>query len=108
MFREVVNSILYIIGLLIVGYVLGVYFSYKSLGHSPNNPITMDSTLVNSEAIKIDSLENVIREYEKINSSLRDSVRIIEVTRTIEVDAIKKLPLDSGVLYLKQRLREFQ
>ena len=68
----------------------------------------MDSTLVNSEAIKIDSLENVIREYEKINSNLRDSVRIIEVTRTIEVDAIKKLPLDSGVLYLKQRLREFQ
>ena len=88
-----------------VGYVLGVLFPYNSPEHIPAQNI--DSVLVD-EKRKIDSLETVIKEYEKINSDLRDSVKTIEITRTIEVDAVKKLPLDSGVLYLKHRLREFQ
>lgn len=106
MFQKVVTNILYIGGLVILGYTLGAYYGFPG---KPSEYIPeIDSTLVNTKQAEIDSLVNVIEEYEKIDSVLRDSIREVVVTRTIEVDAVKKLPLDSGVLYLKHKLREFQ
>lgn len=109
MFRKVVSNLIYVIGLVLLGYILGVYFNRPSEIISPTIDIEkIDSTLVGEENRKIDSLEAVIKSYELINSSLRDSIQTITIIRTIEVDAVKKLPLDSSVLFLKQKLREFE
>ena len=109
MFRKIVNNLIYIIGLLVLGYILGVYFGRPSdTASSPIDTEKLDSILVGEENKKIDSLQLVIENYEKINSSLRDSIKEVTIIRAIEVDAVKELPLDSGVLFLKHKLREFE
>lgn len=109
MFRKVVNSLIYIIGLLLIGYILGVYVGRPSDSTLPTIDVeTLDSILVGKENKKIDSLQAVIENYERINSNLRDSINKVTIIRTVEVDAVKKLPLDSGVLFLKHKLREFE
>jgi hypothetical protein len=109
MFRKIVNNLIYIIGLIVIGYILGVYVNRPSDSSLPVlDPETLDSLLVGNENKRIDSLELIIEDYKKINNNLRDSIEAVTITRVIEVDAVKKLPLDSGVIFLRQKLREFE
>lgn len=108
MFRKTVINVLYVIGLILLGYILGVYVGRPSDFVEPIEPEKVDSLLVKDELSKIDSLETVIDEYEKLNSDLKDSIEVVTVIRTVKVDEVKKLPLDSGVLFLKHKLREFE
>ena len=109
MFQKVAINILYIIGLILLGYILGVYVSRPSV--SVDEPIDIekiDSLLVSKEKATIDSLTLVIEEYKKINSDLKDSIKEVVIIRTEKVDEVRKLPLDSGVLFLNHKLREFE
>lgn len=108
MFRNVVNNIIILSIFILFGFGLGVWYSLPSAQNTTIDKTYVDSILVKKELNKIDSLTKIIGEYELINSNLKDSISKITVTRTIKVDAVRKLPLDSGVLYLKQKLREFE
>ena len=92
--------------ILLIGFGLGIYFER---GISPSSPsIGNPDDLVKPEIEKIDSLKEEIGRREEIISHLKDSVRVIETIRTVEVDNIRKLPIDSGVGFLKQKLREYE
>lgn len=109
MFQNVISKIVIVLILLIFGFGLGVYYTKPStIDQSTIDKNYVDSILVKKELHKIDSLQKIVSEYERINSNLRDSIDKISITRTIKVDAVRKLPLDSGVIYLKQKLREFE
>lgn len=106
MFQKIVTRLIYICCLVILGYTLGVYFGKpgKPSGLYPE----IDSTLVITMQHKIDSLEILVEGFDSLSNILKDSIREVEVMQIIEVNAVKKLPLDSGVLYLRKKLREFQ
>ena len=109
MFQKTVTNLILILFLILSGYALGVYFGFP--GYNPTYKditVEIDSLVIKNEREKIDSLYLVIGEYKKINNLLRDSIQNIVTTRIVEVSAIKKLPLDSGVLFLKQKLREYE
>lgn len=109
MFRKVVINLLYVLGLVLLGYILGVYISRPSVSiDEPINVEKVDSLLVSKEKLIIDSLNLVINEYKKLNSDLKDSIKVVTIVRTVKVDEVKKLPLDSGVVFLNQKLREFE
>ena len=96
------RTIISIVFGIIIGFVGGIYYSRS------HTTFEIPNDFIEQENRKIDSLNNKIKEYEIINSCLRDSVRTVVITRTIEVDAVKKLPLTEGVEYLKQKLREYE
>lgn len=109
MFRKIAIEVLCVLGLILLGFFLGVYISRPSVSvDEPINVEKIDSLLVSKEKAVIDSLNLVISEYEKLNSDLRDSIKIVTIVRTVKVDEVKKLPLDSGVVFLNQKLREFE
>ena len=108
MFRKTVTNLLLIILLILLGYILGVYIEPPGYSSLDKESLRIDSVIVEKESKNIDSLLSVIKDYEIINNRLRDSIQVIVTTRIIEVDAVKKLPLDSGVIFLKQKLGEFE
>lgn len=109
MFQKLTNNIVSILILIVIGFILGVYYTKPSESNQTGiDTEYIDSVLVKNEIRKIDSLKSRINEIELINNNLRDSIKLITITRVIEVDAVRKLPLDSGVIFLKQKLREFE
>lgn len=109
MFRRTVINVLCIIGLLLLGYFLGVYFGGPSdFVEEPIDAEKVDSLVVKKELEKIDSLTKVIETYENLNSDLKDSIETVTIIRTVKVNEVNKLPLDSGVLFLKHKLGEFE
>ena len=99
---SVKKTIISIVIGIIIGFVGGIYYSRS------HTTFEIPNDFVETENKKIDSLVSLIKEYELINSCLRDSVREVIITRTIEVDVVKKLPLDKSVEFLKQKLREYE
>lgn len=108
MFQKTVTNLLLIILLILLGYILGVYIGPPGYSSLDKESLRIDSVIVEKESRDIDSLLSVIKDYEIINNRLRDSIQVVVTTRIIEVDAVKKLPLDSGVIFLKQKLGEFE
>lgn len=108
MFRKTVTNLLLIVLLILFGYILGVYIGPPGYSSFDKESLRIDSVIVEKEFKNIDSLLSVIKDYEIINNRLRDSIQVVVTTRIIEVDAVKKLPLDSGVIFLKQKLGEFE
>lgn len=109
MFQKTITNLILITFLIFIGYALGAYFGFP--GYSPtldNIKVENDSLIIKSERTTIDSLTFLVGEYEKINNLLRDSMQVIVATRIVEVDAVRKLPLDSGVIFLKQKLGEYE
>ena len=67
MFRKIVNNLIYIIGLLVLGYILGVYFGRPSdTASSPIDTEKLDSTLVGEENKKIEDEERDKELYKMI------------------------------------------
>lgn len=100
-----------IVGLLL-GFGFGViYFKGCSKPSSDNEDpvITTDqSNIISEDSKKIDSLRLEIERKERIIGHLKDSVKVIETIRTIEVDNVKNLPLDSAVMYLNLKLESYE
>lgn len=108
MFRKTVINLILILFLILSGYALGAYFGFPGYNPHIDTEIESDSLIIKDDKVKIDSLVSVIEEYKEINDRLRDSIQVVITTRIIEVDAVKKLPLDSGVIFLKHKLREYE
>ncbi len=107
MFQKTIINLFLIIILILFGYVLGVYFGPPR--HTPiEEGVLNDSIIVKDDLKRVDSLERVISEYREVNTRLRDSIQDIIAIRIVEVDVVQKLPLDSSVIFLKQKLREFK
>lgn len=64
--------------------------------------------LVWQKELEITSLKTSIQRRESIILSLKDSVVVIEKIRIKEVDKVRKLPIDSGAQYLKDKLNAFE
>lgn len=108
MFQKTVINLILILFLILSGYALGAYFGFPEYNTYINDDVGSDSLIIKDDRAKIDSLVSVIKEYKEINDRLRDSIQVVVTTRIIEVDAVKKLPLDSGVIFLKHKLREYE
>lgn len=101
--------------ILILGLSLGIGFgmilfkgcSNPTFYKGSSNVIIPDS-IIKEEKNILDSLEKEIIIREEVISHLKDSIQIKEVIRTIEIDNIKELPLDSSVIFLKSKLREYE
>lgn len=108
--KSLVISLIIVVLSLTLGFGLGALF-FRGCSHSTpdktTDSIKVPDTLIQEDQRKIDSLKEVIKEREESIGHLKDSVKIIETIRTIEVDNIKKLPLDSAVMYLNLKLGEY-
>lgn len=99
----IITSIVIILG-------LGTILLYKGCSDpfSENDESILNDSVINKETLKIDSLKKEIEIKERIISRLKDSIRTKEIVRTIEINNIKKLPLDSSVMFLRLKLREYE
>lgn len=100
---------------LLIGTGLGMILLGRSCsGHlkevqgNSNNNVEIPNKIIEKELKEIDSLKNVIELGEKEISRLKDSIKVKEVIRTIQIDNVKKLPLDSAVIFLNSKLREYE
>lgn len=64
--------------------------------------------LVWQKELEITSLKTSIQRRDSIILSLKDSVVVIEKIRIKEVDKVRKLPIDNGAQYLKDKLNVFE
>lgn len=98
-----------VIGLLL-GFGFGaIYFKgCSNPDFEDEDNITIPENVISEETKKIDSLKLEIIKREELIGHLKDSVKIIETIRTIKVDNIKKLPLDSAVMYLNLKLEKYE
>lgn len=98
---------------IIIGTGLGMILYKSCFNPAPINnntsevSINLDS-LLKKDKIKIDSLKKEIYLREEKISRLKDSIQVKEIIRTVEIDNIKKLPLDSSVTFLNLKLREYE
>lgn len=107
MFQKIVINFISLVLLIVIGYVLGVYLRLPGHGLYTGDVVLKDSVIIIEDVKKIDSLTSLVEEYRAINTRLRDSLDNIIITRVIEVESVKRLSLDSSVLFLKQKLREY-
>ena len=108
MFQKIVINFISLVLLMIIGYVLGVYLRLPWHDFYIGDDVVLkDSIIIIEDVKKLDSLTNLVEEYRAINTRLKDSLDNIIITRVIEVESVKRLPLDSSVLFLKQKLREY-
>lgn len=105
--KKIIISILCI---LVIGLGAALYkgCSNRFKNNKQYVSVSIDSSIIKNELIKIDSLKKEIKCREDKISQLKDSIRVKETIRTIEIDNIKKLPLDSSVMFLKLKLREYE
>ena len=108
MFQKTVINFISLVLLIAFGYVLGVYLRLPRHSILNDSSTLKDSVIFVEDIRKVDSLTNLVEEYRAINTRLKDSLSSVVVTRIVEVESVKRLPLDSSVLFLKQKLREYE
>ena len=104
----IVSILLLILGLSIgagLGFIL--FKGCSSPAPSEDPSVIIPDSLIKEEKEKIDSLEKEIKIREENISRLKDSIQVKEIIRTIKIDNIKELPLDSSVIFLKSKLRDY-
>lgn len=87
---------------------LGVWIGMsiqRSLGSGNVNVVIPDS-VIKQETEFIDSLRNLEKEIDSLRAETRDSIQYVIKWKTKEINRVKELPLDSGILYLQKKLRE--
>ena len=60
------------------------------------------------ETKKIDSLENTIVDIETEKVIVHDSIIKVKIEKVKELERIERLPLDSGIIFLQIKLREYE
>lgn len=96
---------------LLIGTGLGMILLGRSCSdhlRETQGNVEIPNKIIEKELKEIDSLKNVIELGEKEISRLKDSIKVKEVIRTIQIDNVKKLPLDSAVIFLNSKLREYE
>ena len=91
---------------------LGDRFSPFS-GNSSNTETTIVSDTIPDNIIvenkeKIDSLRSLVEFYRKEAELRRDKMAELMVEKKEKIDSIKRLPLDSSVLFLKNKIIEYE
>lgn len=101
----------FIVSLLII-LTVGVFLGWAVKPAPDTSKITEErlklEKLVWQKELEITSLKTSIQRRDSIILSLKDSVIVIEKIRIKEVDKVKKLPIDSGAKYLKDKLNVFE
>ena len=104
------KEVLKILIILLIGFGLGMLFEKHIGGSKPIDPssVVIPDSIIAGENHKIDTLK-ITEEKERIKEIyLKDSVKTITKIKYVKVDSIKKLPLDSGILYLKSKLDKYE
>lgn len=105
------KKILSIIVILLIGFGLGILMDKYVFNRSKPisiPPVVVPDTVYIEEQNKIDTLwRTEIKEKERAGK-VRDSIQIITKLKYISVDSVKRLPLDSGMIYLKNKLEEYE
>jgi hypothetical protein len=100
------RNIIILIIVFLVGFGLGMLTENLINKSEPTEEsIIIPDSLVRQENLKIDSFNDVERIERMRFEILQDSIRTIESFRYIKIDSIKNLPVDSGILYLRSKLK---
>ena len=93
----------------VIGIGLGFYAGKRIYQAEPVDiTITIPDSVIEEETRYIDSLYSVEQEIEEKRKELEHEIEIIREEEIKEINYIKKLPTDSGVKYLKSKLREYE
>lgn len=57
---------------------------------------------------KIDTLVIEVTKTQEVVKTLKDSIKVIEKWKVREIDNVMSLPTDSGVEFLKEKLRKYE
>lgn len=102
--KKYLPYILLVIALL--GFGISTYFFIMSI-KDLKAQLTMKDDAIREEQLRIDALSTEIRKHETLVVQLQDSVRTIKSKVIVkEVERIKYLPVDSGVVFLHDNLLE--
>jgi len=80
---------------------------YTSQSGTPIEIIIPDS-IIAAENSKLDSIQTLVENLEKNRETIKDSIVYITKWRTVEVSKVKSLPLDSGIIFLREKLRDYE
>lgn len=100
-------SLSIIILALLLGFGFGFY-ARKYIYRTEPVTITIPDSVIQEQTKHIDSLYRVEKEIKTERKKLDAEVRVIQEERINEINEIRKLPLDSGVNFLKTKLREYE
>lgn len=95
------KTALKILSAIILGFILGWYAEIWYTSHFLHPEI---KDIEN----KIENLESRDSIIEKEKVIIKDSIITLWKEKEIRVDSIKKLPLDSGINFLKTKLEEYE
>lgn len=91
---------------------LGDRFSPFSGNSSNTGTIVVSDTIPDKIIVenkeKIDSLRSLVEFYKKEAELRRDKMAELAVEKKEKIDSIKRLPLDSSVLFLKNKIIEYE
>jgi hypothetical protein len=98
------KTTLKVISLLILGFVIGWYtsdwYTNQSFSKSESEIVKIDN--------KIDSLEKKDSIITVERTILRDNIIKVSITKEVEINNVKSLPLDSGIIFLRNKLEEYE
>lgn len=104
------KQVVRILIILLVGFGLGICAEKYVFGPKPIFPgdVVIPDSIVQPENEIIDSLNHLDSTLISNSEALKDSIKVIYRIRYIKVDSVKKLPLDSGIMYLRAKLKEYE
>ena len=87
-------------GLLVFGFgaIVGWFISFQLTPPKENTAIKE----------KVDTLFIEITKTQEVVKNLKDSIKVIEKWKVKEIDNVMSLPTDSGVEFLKEKLRKYE
>ena len=85
---------------MLIGLGIGIY-----TGKYIYQPKSVD---FKDETKKIDSLENTIVDIETEKVIVHDSIIKVKIEKIKELERIERLLLDSGIIFLQIKLREYE
>lgn len=96
--------------ILVIGLGIGIYVGKCIYQPKPisNNEIVIPDSIIEQENKTIDSLETLNKEISGKRNDVKDSIVIITKWKEKEVNRVKELPLDSAIIYLNKKLREYE
>jgi hypothetical protein len=98
------KTTLKVISLLILGFVIGWYtldwYTNQSFSKSESEIVEIDNKI--DSLVRKDSIITVER------TILKDSIIKVSITKEVEINNVKNLPLDSGIIFLRNKLEEYE
>lgn len=96
---------------IIISFIIGILVGWCTNEYTsqPGDvTVVVPDSIFKKEQNYIDSLRTIEKRVDNKRESLKDSIQIVVKWRTKEVENVKNLPLDSGIIFLNKKLREYE